>query len=110
MNIFGWAPPGVSFLANILYRLLLPLAILKILFFIAEVYQIVPPYYATITCYILINPVLLVTQRAWLDMRNKQNAEKLGAVLPPRWRGRMFASLDLARELQQAFEHGYIGK
>ncbi|CDO71405.1 hypothetical protein BN946_scf184908.g163 [Trametes cinnabarina] len=55
-------------------------------------------------------PATLVVKIASREWRLRRAAERLGAVLPPRWVGRAPGNFDLLYHVMERFENGYLGE
>ncbi|KAL7282246.1 hypothetical protein ACG7TL_003715 [Trametes sanguinea] len=104
-------PPGLPFVARILTISLVPAAVVLLLARLCRVYfGIELPTGAIGTVAVLSLPATFALRLQWREWRVRRAAERLGAILPPRWDGRAPGNLDLLKHVIERFENGYLGE
>ncbi|KAH9950984.1 cytochrome P450 [Amylocystis lapponica] len=103
-------PPGVSFILRIFLLLSIPSICASVAAKFAARYLdiVVPPWLAIFTSFVVI-PLCVILHKTRNNLQMRREAERLGAILPPRWNGKWFANVDLIPALMNAFVNGYPG-
>lgn len=55
-------------------------------------------------------PTLFAFRIAFKNLRTRRAAQRMGAILPPRWDGRSLGNFDILQHTVDRFQNGYIGK
>nr|BED42918.1 cytochrome P450 monooxygenase [Trametes versicolor] len=59
---------------------------------------------------ILSIPALFTFRIVLKNLRTRRAAQRMGAILPPRWDGRSFGNFDILQHTVDRFQNGYIGE
>lgn len=110
-HLLSALPPGIPFIVLLLLKASIPITIVRLAF---EFSANSPlgfslPTYLRWASYLLIDPMVLIVWRTYLDVREMLEAKRRGAVHPPYWLGKWPGSVDLLWWFMKGFESDYLG-
>ncbi|PCH37761.1 cytochrome P450 monooxygenase pc-2 [Wolfiporia cocos MD-104 SS10] len=102
-------PPGIPLLTRLLLYISLFPALSFALAHISKrfVGLVIPTWLIWLASSVSI-PLVIVTRVYIRYWRWNRAAARMGAILPPTWRGKRFANIDTLTEVLHSFHHGYI--
>lgn len=103
-------PPALPYVVNHILRLGYPSALLYIPLSVINRRVTDPhPTWFIIALSLLAIPVMHVGGPRYQYWYEKRKAAQLGAVMPPRWNGRILGNIDIVWTLTKAYMYGYPG-
>ncbi|KAF9492607.1 hypothetical protein BDN71DRAFT_1396467 [Pleurotus eryngii] len=102
--------PGIDFLLRGAFAVIAPSVLFAIsLNYIFHLNDIPVPTVVIVLLGALASPVYVAFKICASDWKARRQADRLGARLPPRAKGRSPGNLDVLRIVMQDFGNGYIG-
>ena len=104
-------PPGIPYLARGLLKNLVPpsLAVVAARRVLHSYFNAFVPTWLFVLVLLATPPVVVAVHINVTAYRNKREADRMGAVLAPRYNGKWIGNWDLTVKFMQEFENGYPG-